>query len=191
MNESQIKAIIAQTLSPRRFQHVCGVVDAADLLAKRFGVDVEKARLAAWIHDYAREWPVDKWYETAKERGVDPAFFEVAEMLHGPIAASMLEDVFGLQDEEIAGAVRYHTSGRAGMTPLEKVVCLADYIEAGRDYPAVHDLRKQAEADLDLALASAFDNTIRFLLDKNKPIFPLTIVARNDLWRALKDRRTL
>ncbi|ASS74759.1 metal-dependent phosphohydrolase [Tumebacillus algifaecis] len=191
MNELEIKEIIRQTLSPRRFQHVSGVVDAADTLAHRYGVDVEKARLAAWIHDYAREWPVDKWYETAKQRGIDPTYLEVAEMLHGPIAASMMPEVFGIEDEEIADAVRYHTSGRVGMTPLEKVVCLADYIEAGREYPAVHELRKQAEVDLDLALASAFDNTIRFLLDKKQPIFPVTILARNELWRALKDRRTL
>jgi predicted HD superfamily hydrolase involved in NAD metabolism len=191
MNELEIKELIRQTLSPRRFQHVSGVVETADQLARRFGADPEKARIAAWIHDYAREWPVDRWYEVAKERGVEPEFFEVAEMLHGPIAATMLPDVFGIRDEEIANAIRYHTSGRVGMTPLEKVVCLADYIEPGRNFPAVEELRKKAEQDLDLALASAFDNTIRFLLDKHKPIFPLTLLARNDLWRTVSDRPTL
>ncbi|MFD2169198.1 bis(5'-nucleosyl)-tetraphosphatase (symmetrical) YqeK [Tumebacillus lipolyticus] len=191
MNELEIKELIRETLSPRRFQHVCGVVEAAEELASRFGVDPKKARIAGWIHDYVREWPVDRWYEVAKERGVNPEFFDVAEMLHGPIAASMLSDVFGIDDKEIADAIRYHTSGRIGMSQLEKVVCLADYIEAGRSFPAVEELREKAKADLDLALASAFDNTIRFLLDKNKPIFPLTIYARNDLWRTVSDRRTL
>ncbi|MGB8954024.1 MAG: bis(5'-nucleosyl)-tetraphosphatase (symmetrical) YqeK [Tumebacillaceae bacterium] len=188
MNEAQMKQLVQDALSPRRFQHVCGVVEAADILAKRFGVDPAKARAAAWAHDYAREWAVDRWYEVARERGVDPAFLEVAETLHGPIVAAMLPELYGFEDEDIANAVRYHTTGRVGMTPLEKVVCLADYIEQGRDFPGVEELRRLAEQDLDLALATAFDGTIRHLLDRHKPIFPLTLLARNDLWRRMSDK---
>jgi len=187
MDELKVREIIEGTLSAARFRHVSGVVETAEHLAVLFGVDPSKARLAAWTHDYAREWPVDKWYEVAQERGVDPAFFEAAELLHGPIAASMLSEVFGIEDEDIANAVCYHTSGRVGMSPLEKIVCLADYIEPGRKYPGVEDLRKLAERDLNLALATAFDGTIRLLLDKRKPIFPLTILCRNDLWRQVID----
>lgn len=190
MNEVQIEEIIRNTLSPQRFRHVCGVVAAADALAKRFGVDPDKARLAAWLHDYAREWPVDKWYETAQERNIPQEFLAVAEVLHGPIVAELMPEVFGIDDADIANAVRYHTTGRENMSELEKVVCLADYIEAGRTFPGVEDLRSKAEQDLDLALATAFDGTIRHLLDRNKPIFPLTVAARNDLWRRLADRRT-
>jgi predicted HD superfamily hydrolase involved in NAD metabolism len=191
INESTVKEKVRSVLSARRFQHVSGVVVAADQLAKRYGADPLKARLAAWTHDYAREWPVDKWYEVARERGVDPAFLEVAETLHGPIVATLLPEEFGIDDAEIADAVRYHTTGRVGMTLLDKVVCLADYIEAGRDFPTVGELRRLAEEDLDTALASAFDGTIRFLLDKHKPVFPLTLMARNDLWQKIKDKRKL
>ena len=191
MNESKVKEMVQQALSPRRFQHVCGVVETADALARRFGVDPEKARLAAWAHDYAREWEVDRWYEAAREKGVDPMYFEVAELLHGHIVAAMLPELFGIDDEEIANAVRFHPSGRVGMSPLEKVVCLADYIEPGRDFPAVAELRRLAEQDLDLALASSFDNTISFLIERHKPIFPLTVLARNDLWQVMADRRKL
>jgi predicted HD superfamily hydrolase involved in NAD metabolism len=191
MNESKVKEMVQQALTPRRFQHVCGVVETADVLAKRFGVDAEKARLAAWAHDYAREWEVDRWYEVAREKGVDPMYFEVAELLHGHIVAAMLPELFGIDDVEIANAVRFHTSGRVGMSALEKVVCLADYIEPGRDFPAVEELRRLAEQDLDLALASSFDNTISFLIQRHKPIFPLTVLARNDLWQVMADRRKL
>ncbi|MCX7570461.1 bis(5'-nucleosyl)-tetraphosphatase (symmetrical) YqeK [Tumebacillus sp. DT12] len=191
MNEQSMQELVRQAISPARFCHVEGVVQTADELARRFGVDPDQARQAAWAHDYAREWPVDRWYEVAKERGVDEQFFAVAELLHGHIAAAMLPELFGIDNEDVANAVRYHTSGRVGMSALEKVVCLADYIEPGRTFPAVEDLRKLAEQDLDLALASAFDNTIRFLLDRQKPIFPLTVLARNHLWKEIADRRKL
>jgi len=189
MNETEIMKKVQSVLSERRFQHVEGVAEAADLLAKRFGCDPLQARLAAWVHDYAREWPVDRWHVTARERGIDEAFLEVAETLHGPIVAEMLGEEFGIEDAGIADAVRYHTTGRVGMTLLEKVVCLADYIERGRSFPGVEELRRLAEEDLDLALATAFDGTIRVLLDRQKPIFPLTVLARNDLWRRISDKR--
>lgn len=189
INETAVQEKVRAVLSEARFRHVSGVVVAADALAKRFGADPLKARLAAWTHDFAREWPVDRWYEVAKERGVDPAFLEVAETLHGPIVATMLLEEFGIDDEEIADAVRYHTTGRVNMTLLDKVVCMADYIEAGRTFPTVDELRKLAEDDLDVALATAFDGTIRLLLDKHKPVFPLTLLARNDLWQKIKDKR--
>jgi predicted HD superfamily hydrolase involved in NAD metabolism len=191
MNEVKIKQMVQDVLSPRRFQHVSGVVETADILAKRFGADPAKARIAAWAHDYAREWAVDRWYEVAKERAIDPAFMEVPELMHGPIVATMLPELFEVDDEDIANAVRYHTSGRAGMSLLEKVVCLADYLEPGREFPGVEELRAKAEVDLDEALASAFDGTIRHLLDRHKPIFPLTVVARNDLWQNITDKRKL
>jgi len=189
MNELSIKQKVQDALSARRFQHVTGVVKAADQLAVRFGVDPLQARLAAWTHDYAREWPVDQWYEVARARGIDPAFLEVAETLHGPIVATLLQEEFGIADPAIADAVRYHTTGREQMSSLEKVVCLADYIEEGRNFPGVEDLRRIAEHDLDEALATAFDGTIRHLLDRNKPVFPLTLLARNDLWRKVSDKR--
>lgn len=191
MNETQIKQMVQDVLSPRRFQHVSGVVETADQLAQRFGADPLKARIAAWAHDYAREWAVDRWYEVAQERRIDPEFMTVPELMHGPIVATMLPEVFGVEDEDIANAVRYHTSGRVGMSLLEKVVCLADYIEPGREFPGVVELRTLAEQDIDLALASAFDGTIRHLLDKHKPIFPLTLLARNDLWQNVTDKRKL
>ncbi|MBL0387327.1 bis(5'-nucleosyl)-tetraphosphatase (symmetrical) YqeK [Tumebacillus sp. ITR2] len=191
VSESRVKEKVRSALSDARFQHVSGVVEAADMLAKRYGADAFKARLAAWTHDYAREWLVEQWYEVGRERGVDEAFFEVAETLHGPIVATMLREEFNIYDEEIADAVRYHTTGRVEMTLLDKVVCLADYIEAGRHFPGVEELRTLAENDLDEALATAFDGTIRHLLDLHKPVFPLTLLARNDLWQKIKDKRKL
>jgi predicted HD superfamily hydrolase involved in NAD metabolism len=84
-------------------------------------------------------------------------------------------------DPEILQAVRYHTTGRAGMSLLEKVVCVADYIEPNRNFPGVEDIRSLAEQDLNEALAVALGGTIRFLIEQRKTVYPLTLIAYNDL----------
>ncbi|BCJ88560.1 bis(5'-nucleosyl)-tetraphosphatase (symmetrical) YqeK [Effusibacillus dendaii] len=189
MTESEIREKVKSALKEKRFQHVEGVVETADRLARKYGVNPEQARLAAWIHDYCKEWSEEKLVQVAKELGIDDSYFEVTELLHGHIAAEIAPQEFGIVDPEVRNACRYHTSGRANMTLLEKVVYLADAIEPGRDYPAVEDIRKVAEEDLDKAVALSMDNTIEFLLKRRLPIFPLSVVARNDLWRKQKDSR--
>lgn len=188
MEEKDVRKKVQAVLSPRRFQHVCGVVRTAEELAQRFGADVEKARLAAWIHDYAREWPVDRLQEEALRGVVDPSFMAVSELLHGPIVAAHAPEWFGITDEDVLNAVRYHTTGRRGMSLLEKIICLADGIEPGRQYPGVERLREIARRDLEEALARQMDGTIEFLLQKNQAIFPLTVEARNELWEMIKKR---
>ena len=92
-----------------------------------------------------------------------------------------LKTQFGIHDEEILDAIRYHTSGRDQMTLMDKIVCLADYMEPGRDFPGVDLIRELAERSLEKALVAGFDSTISFLLAKGKRIYPLTILTRNDL----------
>ena len=72
---------------------------------------------------------------------------------------------------------------------LEKIVCLADYIEPGRDFPGVDEIRKLAKVSLEQGLVAGFDSTIRVLLEKRRIVFPLTVLARNDLVRALEEKR--
>lgn len=185
MMEEQIREKVKAELSPKRFRHVQGVVETADRLARIHGVNPEQARLGAWIHDFAREWPQEKLLNMAKEYHVDAIYFEISDLLHGHIAAAIAPQEFGIQDEDVRNAVRYHTSGRVGMSLLEKVVFLADAIEPGRKYPAVEELRRVAEEDLDLALAMSFDHSIEYLIRRRQPIFPLTVLARNELWKSI------
>lgn len=186
--EEAIRIKVKAALSPKRFLHVEGVVATADRLACLHGASPESARIAAWLHDYCREWPKEKLVQMAKEYNVAEIFFEVTELLHGHISAAMAPQEFGITDEDILNASRYHTSGRAGMSLLEKVVFLADAIEPGRRYPAVDELRRVAEEDLNLALALSYDNTIKYLLKRKQPIFPLTVVARNEAWQIVNDQ---
>ncbi|MCL6515976.1 bis(5'-nucleosyl)-tetraphosphatase (symmetrical) YqeK [Alicyclobacillus sp.] len=186
MREADIRERVRRELSPARFRHTEGVVETAERLALRHGVDPEKARLAAWIHDVAREWDWPRLAEAGRRHGVDRVFFEVPAVLHGPVAAALAKEWFGIDDEDIQNAIRHHTSGRPGMSPLEMVVCLADAVEPGRHYPGVDDLRRTAELDLVRALAESFDSTLIYLIERHQPIFELTVRARNDLWRRVQ-----
>jgi predicted HD superfamily hydrolase involved in NAD metabolism len=188
LHRDEIIAEIRKQLSAPRFQHTAGVAKTAKVLARRFGEDEEKAELAAWVHDYAREWPQTELVQYAEGIEVPSGFGVIPTLLHGPIAAYLLSAKFGLPDEDMANAIRYHTTGRVGMSNLEKILCLADAIEPGRSYAGVDDLRQVAETDLDLALAKSMDAGIIYLLQRQATIFPLTVMARNDLWEHYHNR---
>jgi predicted HD superfamily hydrolase involved in NAD metabolism len=193
MKEERIAEIVKKELSERRFVHVLGVVRTAETLALRYGADPEKSRLAAWIHDYAREWPAEKLRSAAQAHAVPAEYFLAVDLLHAPVAAALAPEVFGVNDPAVLQAVRSHTAGRSGMSLLEKIVYIADAIEPGRMYEGVDTVRSLAETDLDRALAVHLDGTIRYLLDHHKPVCVRTVEARNELWQRLSpenpDRR--
>lgn len=84
------------------------------------------------------------------------------ELWHAPVGAFLVEKEVGLTDEDILNAIRYHTSGRPGMSSLEKVIYVADYIEPGRKFPGVEEVRELAEQDLDKALLQALKIRLAF-----------------------------
>ena len=181
---------VRRQMSERRWKHTLGVVGAARELAERFGGDADKAELAALLHDYAKDWPAERLERILRERGLAPDLLEYdKELWHAPVGAWAVREELGVADEEVLDAIRWHTSGREGMSLLDKIVCLADYIEPGRNYPGAEDIRELARLDLDGALAAAFGNTIRFLLERGRLIYPLTVLARNDLLRGAMRRR--
>lgn len=170
---------VKRALSAERFQHVEGVVSSAISLAKAYNVSVEAAEQAAWLHDLVREWPRDQLRQAAQTIDIPAGFEEIPALLHGPIAAHMGQATYGILNLEVLDAVRFHTTGRPGMTPLELVLFVADAIEPSRNYPGVADIRAAAEKKLEWAARLSIDNTIRFLLEGRKPLFPLTVLARN------------
>ncbi len=185
MDLSKVSTYARQALSEARFQHTCGVVETAARLARQYGLDEERVQLAAWIHDAAREWPIDRLLAAAEEIDVPAGFAEVPILLHGSVAASLLQAEFGCTDADVLDAIRYHTTGRVGMTDMDKVLCLADAIEPGRSYKGVDTLRELAFTNLDKALATSFDQSIQYLIARHQPIFPLTVMARNHLWETI------
>lgn len=188
--EQLIEAVQAQ-MPAARWQHTQGVMTTAVWLAHKYGADPHKADIAAILHDVAKYWPTAKMEPIICEHNMLPDLLEHDKQLwHAPVGAYVAQYDYGIRDEEILQAIKYHTSGRKQMTLLDKVVCLADYIEPGRHFPGVEHIRQLAETDLTAALVAGFDSTIRFLLEHHRQIFPLTIIARNGLLAELTERGT-
>lgn len=186
--EELIQAVSAQ-MPDKRWQHTLGVMETSVKLAQRYGADPVRAETAAILHDVAKYWPVERMKEIIESNGLSAELLKYDKQLwHAEVGAFVAEDEFGITDPEILGAIRYHTSGRVGMTLLEKVVCLADYMEPGRDFPGVEGIRKLAKSSLEEGLLAGFDSTISLLLQKRRIVFPLTVLARNDLVRILEEK---
>jgi len=172
----------------KRWKHTLGVVKTAIELADRYGGDPAKAELAALLHDYSKAWATDRMEAVIREQGLPAELLNHdKELWHSYVGAWAVRSEHGIGDEEVLDAIRYHTSGREGMTKLDKIVCLADYIEPGRDYPGVERIRQRAEHSLEEALIEAFGSTIALLVERGKRIFPLTVLARNDLIVQMKN----
>lgn len=182
MEREQALKIVKAQLTEHRYQHTLGVMDTAILLAKRFDADEKKAELAAIFHDYAKFRPKDEMRKIIVCEGLPEDLLEYnAELWHAPVGAYLAEHEAGITDSEVLSAIRYHTSGRRGMTKLEKIIYLADYIEPGRHFPGVAEVRELAKANLNDALIKAVQNTILFLMKKNQVIYPESFYTYNDL----------
>jgi len=136
-------------------------------LAERWSVDADDAREAAILHDITKKLTVEEHIRIFEERGLSPGSLENAgeKLLHSKSGALLAKSLFGVSDE-VAGAIRWHTTGRAGMSALEKVIYLADYIEPSRDFPGVDDLRAAAYADLDRALVMGLKMSVQDMQER-------------------------
>lgn len=182
MKREKLMAAVKEQMPERRWLHTLGVMETSVILANRFGGDPVKADLAAILHDYCKYWPVQEQAKIIRENDLPQDLLDYdKELWHSHAGAYIAKTKFGIDDEEILDAIRYHTSGRVQMTLLDKIVCLADYIEPGRDFPSVDLIREIAEHSLEKALIAGFDSTISFLIAKGKRIYPLTVWTRNDL----------
>lgn len=184
MEESKIKKYLENALSEKRFKHSLGVAEEAERLADKYGTDKKKAYLAGLVHDVAKEIDTDSARNMLKDRfgiRVDPVTYNVPKLLHAPLGACLAQTEFGIFDAEILDAVKYHTTAKADMSLLTKIIYMADYIEPNRDFEGVEELRKQAYQDLDEAIITGLDYTISELLSDGKMFHPDTVHARNYL----------
>jgi predicted HD superfamily hydrolase involved in NAD metabolism len=179
---------LAARLGEKRAAHVTGVARMAEELAALYGADPEKARTAALFHDWFRSAPLAELDALVDRCGLDPSLKGDANLSHGPLAAAWMESDLGIADAEILDAVRYHTTGRAGMTTLEKILYTADAAEPTRDYEGVAALRALARKDLDAACRMSLENTVRHVLAKGQTLDPDSLRALDRLKKeALKN----
>ncbi|HLR80600.1 MAG TPA: bis(5'-nucleosyl)-tetraphosphatase (symmetrical) YqeK [Bacillota bacterium] len=169
-------------LTDDRYEHTLRVTDTALELAHLHHAPEAKVELAAIFHDYAKYRSLKemkRWIQ--KSRLPKDLLHYHHELWHGPVGALLIERELGIDDHFIQQAIHYHTTGKAHMTTIEMIVFVADYIEPGRDFPGLDEVRKIAREDLVRAAWLISRNTIQFLLSKNSKIYPDTFHAYNDL----------
>lgn len=176
-----IEEWLREHLTEKRQRHTRGVVKTAVELARRYGADAAKAEQAALFHDMFRSESVETLNRYVTELELDPRYLNDVNLSHGKIAAAVMARDWGITDRDVINAVKYHTTGRAGMSLLEQIIYLADAIEPGRDYPGVDRLRKLAEQSLNQACLFSFENTIRHVRQKGNALHEDTIKARDAL----------
>ena len=157
VNINELRDILKIRLSKKRYTHSLNVADAALKLAEKYGADIEKAYLAGLVHDICKEVPTDEQLAMAQKcrQGID----ETEQKIPG-------ENVLHIHDEDILNAVRYHTTGRAGMSRLEECVYLADLISEDRTYKDVGRMRRLAFEDINGAMLEAARFTLSDVIAK-------------------------
>ena len=182
-NETNRYKDLKNRLSERRYVHSAGVAASAYILAEKYGYNPKKAELAGWLHDCAKEMKLEEMQDIIDEQNlqVDEYMRSSRALLHGPAGSIIAKTVYGIKDRDIQNSIFFHTTGRPQMELLDKIIFLADYIEPSRDFPGINIIRRNAQKNLDTAVLSAYDATIRHLLDQKEYIYELTFLGRNDL----------
>jgi len=175
--------LLRSRLSDYRFRHSLCVAEEAVRLARMYGADEEKAELAGLLHDIMKEADIEEQqrYILMESRRLSPYFEFSHKLMHAPAAAAYVRRELGIRNREVRSAIRYHTTGRANMSLLEKVIFLADFTSADRDYHGVHKMRSLVNKDMAKAMMYGLSFTISDLASKEKLIHPDTLDAYNEL----------
>ena len=180
--DEKIIELIRSKLELRRFQHSLNVAESARYLAEKYGGDADKAYTAGLLHDVMKNSSPEEQLGVITEAGIELLPEERAnkKLWHAIAGAAYIKKVMGIDDKEIYKAVRYHTTGRAGMTLLEKIVYLADYISAERDYKDVDIMRKLCDESMDAAVLYALEFGIPDLVRRGSVIHPDSLDLYNE-----------
>lgn len=186
INIDKIKVNVKKYLDEKRYKHVERVAVAAAELAEIYIVPVEDAVAAAYLHDVAKFFEITKMIDLVKGKypEIENKMSQTTAILHGFAGAEFIRnnyDLFGIDNEEILDAVKYHTIGSENMSTLSKIIYLADAIEAGRTWDGVEKARELAKKDLDKALIYEIKTKLEYLLSIENIIHPNIILFRNSL----------
>lgn len=179
--KKRITQYIENYLSEKRKRHTYAVALEAATLASLYNVDPEKAELAALFHDMFRGKSQETLDDYVRKLNLDPYYLGNANLSHGKIAAIIMKQDYNIEDQDMINAVAFHTTGRAKMSHLEKIIYLADVIEPNRKYPGIMTIKKTAYKNLDQACLMAFEHSINYIKNNGNHLDPDTIKARNYL----------
>ncbi len=178
--EKELLKCLHATLRPKRYRHTIGVADTAEMLAERYAANddsfISSSRQAGLLHDNAKYFTDAEQVALCDAYGIELTSTERENpsLIHGKLGAYLAEHRYGVKDEDILNAIRYHTVGRPRMSLMEKIIYIADYIEPGRVIPgALHpleEIRILVTQDLDKALVFVIENTIDYLQKTGRTI---------------------
>lgn len=179
----EFRAVIRNMLRDDRYVHSLGVADSAAMLARLYGEDEKRAYCAGLLHDVTKHIEPsmhEKLVLLAGESMTDEEKSNPS-VWHAMSGAAYLKEGLNVKDGEIISAVRYHTTGKKGMTLLEKIVYIADFISADRDYPDVDVMRTLAPQSLEKAALYALRYCIGNLIKTGKIIHTDSVDFYNEL----------
>ena len=181
--DEQYIEIIRQRLSDYRFHHSLCVAEEAKRLAEKYGADPDKAYTAGILHDIMKDTAKDAQLQILADYGVtlDHVEQDAPMLWHARSGEVFLRHILGVTDEEILSAVRYHTTGRAGMSLLEQVVFTADFTSADRNYPDVDVMRAKADRSLTEAIRYGVEYTIGDLQRQERAVHPDTLALYDEI----------
>lgn len=174
----ELERVVIRLLNPNRIDHVLGCRDTAVELAKRWGADVTNAARAGILHDVTKALDGPLQLTLCREYGtmLDDFGQHNPKTLHALTGSLVAERIFG-ENQEVVSAIRHHTTGKADMTLLEKIIYVADYMEPGRKFSGVEKMRELAFTDLNGALRLGLEMTLENLTSRELDISPESLEA--------------
>lgn len=183
VNESRETIVrrVKEELSTSRYEHVLRVEETAVELARKYDENIEKASVAALLHDFAKEKSSRFMKDTIINQNLDLDMLDYGNSIwHGPVGSYLAKKEFHIKDKDILNAIFYHTFGRPQMSKLEKIIFVADYIEPNRDFKEAKKARKKAEESLDKAMAYIVKKTLIHLVKNDKKVFLKAVDTFNE-----------
>lgn len=173
----KIRKSMEKNLDAKRFEHTLGVAYTASALAMCYEVDVNKAQIAGLLHDCAKCLSDEKKLSICKKHNIQISKVENRNpfLLHAKAGSYIAMNKFNIHDQDIINAILNHTTGRPGMSALEKIIYVSDYIEPGRKQaPNLKEVRKLAFQNLDAALLKILEDTLQYLKESGSETDPMT-----------------
>ena len=176
-----LKVILQKRLNEKRYYHSLCVADEARRLAEKYGGDREKAYLAGLLHDITKNALDEEHLQIFKEFGIILSDVEqnAKKLWHAMSGALYVKNILGINDPEIIDAIRYHTTAKADMSLLAKILYLADFTSRDRDYEDVDVIREYVDESLEKAFIYALEYSIVDLVNQGRAVHPDTVAAYN------------
>ena len=181
-NLEEITKDVKNTLSEKRYIHCIGVMEQAAYLAKKYGYDIDIARVVGIAHDIEKEIPEEEKLKYVEQNNIEIDKIESVNigLLHAKIGADICKKKYNFT-EEMQNAIKYHTTGNENMNILAKIIFVADKTEKNRKYEDLKTVRDLADEDLDKCILYILDYMLVDNVNKKKLIHPNSIKIRNKI----------